>query len=258
MRVDLGTSPKVVRIASALRADRLRVVGGLHAVWCLFDVHSTDGRLDGYTQDALDELIAFPGFADAMIAVGWLEKGDGYLCTPRFEEHNGQSAKRRAMETERKRESRKMSASEADKKRAREEKRREDIPTTNVVGSAPKPRALRKCPADFSVTEDLARWAQEHAPLVNTLDETDKFRDHTFGSARADWPGTWRNWMRRAQDYAEANRRKPLQSGHETAFQRAQRETIEGLAPGVARRQEAPSTIGTPQGAGYVPAIQGH
>jgi hypothetical protein len=64
MRVDLATSPKVVRIASALRADRLRVIGGLHAVWCLFDVHSTDGRLDGYTLEALDDLIGFPGFGN--------------------------------------------------------------------------------------------------------------------------------------------------------------------------------------------------
>lgn len=127
MRVDLATSPKVVRIASALRADRLRVVGGLHAVWCLFDVHSTDGRLDGYTTEALDELIGFPGFSAAMIAVGWLEDGGDCLVTPRFDEHNGQSAKRRAMETERKREARKVSASDADKKRTREEKRREEV-----------------------------------------------------------------------------------------------------------------------------------
>jgi uncharacterized phage protein (TIGR02220 family) len=126
MRIDLGTSPKVVRIASALRADRLRVVGGLHAVWCLFDVHSDDGKLHGYTTDALDELIGFPGFSAAMIAVGWLEDGGEFLAAPRFEEHNGQSAKRRAMETERKREARKVSASGADKKRTREEKRREE------------------------------------------------------------------------------------------------------------------------------------
>jgi hypothetical protein len=126
MRMDLATSPKVVRIASALRADRLRVIGGLHAVWCLFDVHSTDGRLDGYTLEALDELIGFPGFGAAMSSVGWLEDDGESLCTPRFDEHNGQSAKRRATEAERKREVRKMSAPDADKVQTREEKRREE------------------------------------------------------------------------------------------------------------------------------------
>lgn len=133
MRVDLSTSPKVVRIASALRADRLRVIGGLHAVWCLFDVHSEDGLLDGYTLEALDETISFPGFSAAMVSVGWLVDDGKSLSAPRFDEHNGQSAKRRAMETERKRESRKVSAVDADKMRSREEKRREDKEVNHLV-----------------------------------------------------------------------------------------------------------------------------
>ncbi|MCA6954680.1 DnaT-like ssDNA-binding domain-containing protein [Pectobacterium polaris] len=127
MRTDLHTHPKVVRIASALNADRLRVIGALHASWCLFDVHSVDGVLDGYSSKTLDDMIGFPGFADAMITVGWLECADSSLCMPRFFEHNGQSAKRRAQEADRKRNARKSSADNADKKRTREEKRREDL-----------------------------------------------------------------------------------------------------------------------------------
>lgn len=127
MRTNLRTHPKVVRMASALKADRLRVIGGLHAVWCLFDAHSTDGRLDGYSAETLDEDIAWPGFSVAMIAVEWLADDGGALSTPRFDEHNGQSAKRRCQEAERKRNERKVSAPNADKKRTREEKRREDI-----------------------------------------------------------------------------------------------------------------------------------
>lgn len=127
MRADLHTHPKVVRMASALKADRLRIVGGLHSAWCLFDVHSVDGLLDGYSADTLDDLIGFPGFSRAMMAVGWLEENGESLVMPRFEAHNGQSAKRRAQDADRKRNIRKTSASEADKKRTREEKRREDI-----------------------------------------------------------------------------------------------------------------------------------
>lgn len=127
MRADLHTHPKVVRMASALKADRLRIVGGLHSAWCLFDVHSVDGLLDGYSADTLDDLIGFPGFSRAMMAVGWLEENGESLVMPRFEAHNGQSAKRRAQDADRKRNVRKASASEADKKRNREEKRREDI-----------------------------------------------------------------------------------------------------------------------------------
>jgi hypothetical protein len=29
--------------------------------------------------------------------------------------------------------------------------------------------------------------------------ETAKLRDHTFKHTISDWPGAWRNWMRRAQ-----------------------------------------------------------
>lgn len=129
MRADLHTHPKVVRMSSALKADRLRIVGGLHSAWCLFDVHSVDGFLDGYSPETLDDLIGFPGFARAMMAVGWLEEDEQSLVMPRFEAHNGQSAKRRAQDADRKREKRnvvKTSAPEADKMRTREEKRREE------------------------------------------------------------------------------------------------------------------------------------
>lgn len=208
MRSDLHTHPKVVRISSALKADRLRVVGGLHAVWCLFDMHSEDGMLSGYTTDTVDELIGFPGFARALCAVNWLaEEGDG-LSMPEFDEHNGQSAKRRATETKRKRKEREedeaesvrnLSASDADKKRSREEKRREEI-TTSLRSVVAAPRATRKCPESFEVTEDLQTWAAREAPRVDLARETAKFMDHTFKTARSDWPGTWRNWMRQAAE----------------------------------------------------------
>lgn len=136
MRADLFTHPKVVRIASAMKTDTLRIVGGLMSVWCLFDAHSENGHLDGYSPEVLDAHVRWDGFASAMMAVGWLEYDEGKgLDLPRFDAHNGQSSKRRAMDTERKREGRKVSAPNADKKRTREEKRREDIYTPNPSAS---------------------------------------------------------------------------------------------------------------------------
>ena len=128
MRADLSTHPKVVRMMSALKADRLRIIGGLHAVWCLFDMHSEDGILEGYTVEALDDLIGFPGFSSSLESIGWLESSGDHLALPRFEEHNGQSAKRRAQEAERKRIGRNLSASDADKIKTKcgPEKRREE------------------------------------------------------------------------------------------------------------------------------------
>jgi hypothetical protein len=126
MRCDLFTHPKVVRISSALKADKLRTVGGLMSAWSLFDAHSIDGTLEGYTSATLDDHLGWQGFSAAMIAVGWLVDTGESLELPRFDAHNGQSAKRRAQENDRKKEARKMSADDADKKRTREEKRREE------------------------------------------------------------------------------------------------------------------------------------
>jgi hypothetical protein len=126
MRSDLFTHPKVVRIASALKADKLRTVGGLMSVWCLFDAHSADGTLDGYSGETLDDHLSWPGFSAAMSAVGWLSIGPESLALPEFETHNGASAKRRAQDADRKKAVRKTSASDADKMRTREEKIREE------------------------------------------------------------------------------------------------------------------------------------
>lgn len=133
MRIDLQTHPKVFRMVSALQADRLRIIGGLHIAWSIFDTHCDDGVLVGYTTDAMDAVIGWPGFTQAMIDVEWVALDDcGSLVMPRFDEHNGKSAKRRANDNERKRNTRNgesvrnMSASDADKKRTREEKRREE------------------------------------------------------------------------------------------------------------------------------------
>ena len=146
--------PKVVRISSALKADKFRTIGGLMSVWCLFDEQTEDGFLDSYTMDFLDSEIGFPGLASAMKSVGWLEESAEGLLLPEFEKHNGQSAKRRAQDADRKREVRKMSASEADKKRTREEKRREEIKDSGSktdVGEPEAPREVAKArPSDLS------------------------------------------------------------------------------------------------------------
>jgi hypothetical protein len=177
MRMDLQTHPKVVRMMSALRADKFRVIGGLHAVWSVFDAHSEDGILDGYTPDAMDAVIGWPGFTQAMLSIGWISSnGDETLVMPRFDEHNGKSSKRRAQETVRKRESRNadvehqnvvdMSAFDADEKRTREEKRREDKPNTSpngdvVIGDADSELldGLPNCPQ-----QKLLSLYAEHLP----------------------------------------------------------------------------------------------
>lgn len=191
MRSNLRRHPKVVRLASASNADRLRVVGGLHAVWCLFDEHSEDGRLYGYTPSAIDEEIGWPGFCDLLIAIGWVESdGNDGLSLPDFDTHNGASAKRRAMEADRKRAERaaasddthhggESSASNADKKRTREEKRREEeTPPASLPGFDRFWNAWPKSTRKEARGKCLDAWrkakAETHADLIVAHVETKK------------------------------------------------------------------------------------
>lgn len=169
MRMALRTHPKIVRISSALKADRLRTVGALHAVWSVFDEHSVDGILPGYTFKTMDDEIAWPGFSKAMGAPGveWIEETEHGLKMPRFQEHNGASAKTRATDSQRKR-----SAREADKSRTesgptsancptnsgtREEKRREEPSTGVDSNSNTDARARNGNGSDRSTSTPRAR-----------------------------------------------------------------------------------------------------
>lgn len=136
MRMDLQSHPKVVRILSSTNSDKFRVIGGLHAVWSIFDVHSDDGILVGYTPKTMDHIIGWDGFCDAMMAVGWLKfDGSEVLYMPDFDTHNGQSAKKRSEDSERKRRARNcpqsvrnLSEKTNDKSRTREEKSKTNTP----------------------------------------------------------------------------------------------------------------------------------
>ena len=91
------------------------------------------------------------------------------------------------------------------------DKSREEKSSTSSLrseGSA-KPRASRKCPESFAVTDDLKAWADAECPGVDLMRETSKFRDHTFKTPMSDWPATWRNWMRKACEFSQPARASP-------------------------------------------------
>ena len=59
-------------------------------------------------------------------------------------------------------------------------------------------RASRRAPEDWKPEAAEIAWAAAECPGVDVGAETAKFLDHTFATARTDWPATWRNWIRRA------------------------------------------------------------
>lgn len=166
MRVDLWDDPRVVRISSALDADKARTCGALFRTWALADQYTIDGRLVGYTPATLDAAVGIVGWSQALEQVGWLTSDAESVQIPRFTEHNGQSAKRRASERDRKKRVRNLSAGDADTKRPRKEKREVRSESKKGKSAPAKPASQPKydplsaeIPAVLNTPEFRAAWA---------------------------------------------------------------------------------------------------
>jgi len=96
--------PEVVAMAARLRfKDQDLVTGKLIRLWAWANRNSVDGHDLSISAAFIDRLTSCKGFAAALQSVGWLEiGGDGLLSFPRFDRHNGDSAKKRAMEARKK------------------------------------------------------------------------------------------------------------------------------------------------------------
>ena len=62
-----------------------------------------------------------------------------------------------------------------------------------------------RLPEGWLPSPELVAWARKEFPHVDSKLEHEKFVDHFRGKAgkdgrKADWPATWRNWMRRAAE----------------------------------------------------------
>jgi len=131
MRCNLDTDPAVFQIAAQLGLDELSVVGRLWKVWAWADQHVSDCHATGVTDVTLDRISTTPGFAAAMRRVGWITGESDSPTLPRFDRHNGQSAKTRALATER--QSRKRHANVTPESRPERDQRREEKSNTPIV-----------------------------------------------------------------------------------------------------------------------------
>ncbi|WP_324030120.1 DnaT-like ssDNA-binding domain-containing protein [Pantoea sp. JZ2] len=89
--------PEIFQIAEILGIDPDAVLGKLVRIWAWADQQTIDGNAGSVTKGVLDRIAFITGFADSLIAVGWLAYVDGKLTLPNFERHNGESSKKRAL-----------------------------------------------------------------------------------------------------------------------------------------------------------------
>lgn len=92
----LPDKPEVVRMADLLGIDQDAVVGKLIRLWIWADQQTVNGNALNVTESFIDRITFTPGFSAALSKVDWLEVRSGSLSIPRFERHNGQTAKSRA------------------------------------------------------------------------------------------------------------------------------------------------------------------
>lgn len=103
IKFEKNTSNKaeVFRMADKLNADPDAIVGKLLRVWAWLDDNITQGDSITGTRSLIDRLVNLPGFADAMICVGWLQVEGDELRFSNYERHNGETSKKRALTAKR-------------------------------------------------------------------------------------------------------------------------------------------------------------
>jgi hypothetical protein len=79
------------------------------------------------------------------------------------------------------------------------------VPARSADAGEPARKRGTRIPEDFAVTTEMVTWARENAPNINGAYETQKFVDYWRGrtgkdATKLDWIGTWRNWIRKAQE----------------------------------------------------------
>ena len=89
--------PEVWKMAERLAIDADAVLGKLVRIWIWADQQTLDGNAASVTRALLDRCAGVTGFADAMIAVGWLKATEDGVSFLHFERHNGETAKKRAL-----------------------------------------------------------------------------------------------------------------------------------------------------------------
>ena len=173
MGVGLLTNPKVLAVAARLKVPTNHACGLLFHFWAWADQQSVNGALPHVTAPMIDELVAHSGFAEALVSIGWLEVDDDGARIPRFSEHNGKSAKKRALTARRAitlrsrsrnaQSARKAHLEQIAEQSSKEQRREEQSKAASSTAAAPDLPASRLCSMLLAVTVDGVRLFDQRA-----------------------------------------------------------------------------------------------
>ncbi len=155
---------EVHQMADALAIDPDAVVGKLLRVWIWANQQTVDGNAPSVTKSLIDRITHVSGFADAMIAVAWLDDSAGTISFRNFDRHNGNTAKTRALSQTRTKKHRSTSqtcnADTVTKPLQQRDQRREEKSSLSGSAKLPDPGECvipENCNTPL-VLEAAARW----------------------------------------------------------------------------------------------------
>lgn len=93
----LPHKPIVLKLRRILKKGRNEIVGMLVTLLCWADGATADGNLGEMLPEDIDYVVSCDGFGRALVEAGWLIEGESGLQFSDWSDHNGYTAKRRAM-----------------------------------------------------------------------------------------------------------------------------------------------------------------
>lgn len=224
-KVDDGfySSPKVLSIR---RADRLPALGLWVAAGTWAAKHLTDGVIPSYM---IEEFGAELSHGDILVTAGlWFVDGDSYV----FHDWADYQPVKREILANRERERlrkesyrKKHNDNGANTGQSPSGTSGERPSGTETVSGHPDPtrpdptrpsskeargtaKRGTRIPEDFIITDEMRAWAAAEVPLVDVDKKLGEWCDYWRGvpgakGVKLDWVGTWRNGMRKQQEFAE-------------------------------------------------------
>jgi hypothetical protein len=165
MRGNLWDDPRVARLCDSTGQSEAAVIGALYWLWAAADQHTETGVMPGLSLRQIDRKTGVQGFGDALASIGWIIDSPEGIEIVNFEEHNGESAKRRCADAKRKSLSRLQSAEcpqnagqnpdESGQVAELEKEKEKEITTTSPSAKADR------CPV-----EGIIEAYRQHAPSL--------------------------------------------------------------------------------------------
>lgn len=216
VRTNLWDDPRVSQLCDITGVQEATIIGGLYWVWAMADEHTEDGLCNGLSVTAIDRKTGISVFGAALVSIGWLEDTPEGVVLVRFNEHNGASAKSRAVVAKRVAKHRSHSADDdhvtgdtlqgndgsVTGPLAREDKNKRRTKKDTTSDSKDRGARGTRLPTDWKPsTEDVAYCKTERPDLLPSKVAQNFFDYWTAKSGKdatkVDWSATWRSWVRK-------------------------------------------------------------